>query len=120
MTDKYLCALWSKAVRAEKGMQCYNSACDQPAHSVHHVIKRRFMLLRYDVVNGVPLCKRCHDIADSDRAFAFGMLSEGDREYLCIVKPYDYKAYLLNNSQTEAEFMQSEAKTLREIIRRCR
>ena len=116
MTDKYLCTLWSKAVRAEKGEFCMNPLCGKLAHSTHHIIKRRYMTTRYDTRNGLPLCADCHRIADRNAEFAMRMISDDDREHLADMGMYTLKDWLLITQQTREEFMKFCADDLKEKI----
>ena len=115
MTDRYLCGLWSKAVRILKGDVCVN--CGAPAHSVHHILKRRYIVTRYDVKNGLPLCAVCHRIADRNSEFALSLLDAEDREYLKQMGMYTLKDWLMRTGQSRDEFLAGEADELKSIIR---
>ena len=117
MTDRYMQILWSKAVRAVWGEECANPECSNPAHSCHHVIKRRHTVTRYDAQNGLPLCIVCHPIADRNTAFAMQLLPEGSREYLSDLGMYTLKDWLKHTKQTRDEFMLLCADELKDIIR---
>lgn len=120
MTDRWLMDLWSRAVRAIKGDQCFNPECSRPAHSIHHIIKRRYRVLRCDVKNGIPLCVVCHPKADRNAAFVLDMISEGDRAYLADMGVHTLKDWLTKTCQTREEFLQGEADELKDIIRGAR
>jgi len=116
MNDRYLCKLWSDACRKINGDMCANPMCGKPAHSVHHVIKRRYLVTRYDPQNGLPLCANCHRIADRNSEFAMRMLPDGSREYLADMGMYTLKDWLAIVQQSRAEFDKQCAQELREII----
>ncbi len=51
--------LWRIAVFTKWGHLC--TICDNPATDPHHYIERsKNGLLRYEVDNGVPICRTCH------------------------------------------------------------
>ena len=115
MTDRWLMKLWSEAVRVQKGDACYNLECRKPAHSVHHIVKRRYRTLRYDAKNGVPLCAACHPIADRNTAFVLAMISDEDAEYLESMGRHTFKEWLVVSGQSQREFLTGEANELKEI-----
>jgi len=53
----------------------------QPATSPHHIIPRRYTILRWDLDNGIGLCFKCHRIAHDNPA-------KFDRWLLTNVKVY--------------------------------
>ena len=117
MTDRYLMTLWSKAVRAQKGIMCRNPECMNPAHGTHHIIKRRYRVLRYDARNGLPLCLVCHPIADRNSAWALSLITEEDREYLEEMGMWNLQDWLATSKQTRDEFLKQEADELKAIIK---
>ena len=51
--------LWKAACLKKWGSFC--EVCGEPADTFHHFIpKSRNGLLKYDVMNGIPICRRCH------------------------------------------------------------
>jgi len=117
LSDRYLMTLWSKAVRSLKGEMCSNPLCGKPAQGTHHIIKRRYRVLRYNVVNGLPLCADCHPIADRNTEFAMAMLDAESREYLAKLGMHTFKDWLMITEQSRDEFMKSEADELKRIIK---
>lgn len=56
---KELEVLWKEACLYTWGDIC--EVCRKPANAFHHFIPRsKSLFLRYDVLNGVPLCRSCH------------------------------------------------------------
>lgn len=53
-------AFWSQAVLARDGHRC--QLCGAPADDAHHIIHRARMSVRYDLGNGISLCRRCHSM----------------------------------------------------------
>ncbi len=117
MTDRHLCKLWSNAVRIQKGVLCSNPMCGKLASGTHHIVKRRYMVTRYDVKNGLPLCPTCHPIADRNSEFAMRMISAEDRDYLADMGMHTLKDWLLITRQSRDEFMQGCADELKAIIK---
>ena len=119
MTDRYLDGLWSKAVRAIKGECCANPMCGKQASGVHHIIKRRYKVTRWDVKNGIPLCPTCHPIADRNTGFALSLITGEDADYLNVQGMHTLKDWLAISQQTREEFMKGCAVELKELINRC-
>jgi len=117
MTDKYMLNLWSKAVRVEKGDYCY--ACGQPAHSVHHVIRVRHKLTRYDPKNGLPLCAECHKKAQRSIGWDVDLIPD-DKLYLRERANINIKDWLVRLGMTMKEFEKFAADELKAIIARGR
>jgi len=117
VTDRYLTTLWSKAVRTLKGEYCRNPECSELAQGTHHIIKRRYRVLRYDVKNGIPLCMRCHPIADRSAPWALTLIPREDADYLTQMSVYTLPEWLSINHQTRDEFLEQEADELKRIIR---
>lgn len=115
-SDSYLNQLWTKAVAAEKGTMCCNPECANPAGATHHIIKRRYKVLKYDAKNGLPLCAVCHPVADRNSAWALSLVSEEDREYLAEMGKWTLDDWLQHTGQTRDEFLTGEANELKRII----
>lgn len=63
-------AAWAKAVRAEYGDRCFHYFCLSPATDTHHIIgKKAHPRLRYDVENGLPMCRAHHNEAHARPAW---------------------------------------------------
>ena len=61
--------LWSKAVvDRDKGV-CQK--CGEPGDNPHHVILRRYMAVRHDLLNGVTLCVDHHVPYAHNQSLAF-------------------------------------------------
>ena len=55
-------ALWSHAILARDGYKCQVPGCHHEATDAHHVVHRARMSVRYDLGNGISLCRRCHSM----------------------------------------------------------
>ncbi len=67
-------ALWSLAVKADWNRRCAICGANGELHS-HHLIPRHHEITRYDLHNGISLCRRCHlfcpDMAPHQNAMGF-------------------------------------------------
>jgi len=60
LSDTSLFVLWRKACFRRRGYRC--AICGGTfGLEVHHIVKRRVKLLRWDPRNGLPVCRSCHD-----------------------------------------------------------
>lgn len=50
--------LWSRAIRDDWGNKC--AVCNGTPCEAHHLIPRQHQGTRYNLMNGVALCSRCH------------------------------------------------------------
>lgn len=55
--DKDCDQLWSKVI-LERDPKCLR--CNLPSTDAHHIFKRRKRILRWNLQNGVGVCRRCH------------------------------------------------------------
>lgn len=115
----YLDSLWSKAVKANWNNCC--ALCFKPdGLDAHHVIPRRASwALRWDIKNGVALCRECHSMAhlinirDKIERLTDKYYLE-DMQMIYKVK----HEYLWKNKLSEEEFREQKAAELKEIARR--
>jgi hypothetical protein len=117
LTDRYLIDLWSQAVRAQKGTYCFNPECGNQASGVHHIVKRRHAVTRYDPINGVPLCSVCHPKADRSQQWALSLIPEYEREHLANMSVLLLQDYLQYELLTRKEWHTRTAAMLRDIIK---
>jgi len=55
--------LWSRKVKERDGHQCRYNGCCNPGVDSHHIFSRRHQATRWDLDNGITLCRECHDFA---------------------------------------------------------
>ena len=75
--------LWSAAVKKRAGYKC--ERCGKTKYlQAHHIIPRTNYALRYDLENGVALCRACHLYWAHKDVIAFTMWirDKRDLEYL--------------------------------------
>lgn len=115
MNETYLGSLWSKAVLTQKGSCCY--ICGRPAGGVHHIIRRSHRVLRFDPVNGLPLCAFCHRKTHKIPGWEREFLSQKDRDHLDALATVNLKDYLKDNRLSRQEWHKQTAQKLRDIIK---
>ena len=115
-SDSYLQGLWRKAVKAHWGERCVK--CKAEPVQCHHIIKRRYAVLRNDWKNGIPLCAKCHNwietLPGSD--WLYWTLGEDHRMYLATRERVNIKDHLVQHGITRKEFDQRTAERLKEKI----
>lgn len=70
--------LWAALIK-RRDPRCV--VCGRTATDAHHVLLRRYWCYRYDLDNGVGLCRVCHDRAHHNRTWLHQQL-ECNRPYL--------------------------------------
>ena len=75
-------------------------------------------VLRFDVTNGMPLCKECHEKAHKITGWDRDLLSEEDKAYLDERAMINVKDWIVILGMSMLEFEKFEADTLKDIIRR--
>ena len=111
-------ALWRDACWLKWGHRC--AICGGKAEQMHHfILRRKSLALRYDIANGVPVCKSCH----------YKIHFSGDpiflKEYVekLIVKRgafwYNYIINMLGHHETNTiQFLNDTIKRLRNFIKK--
>ena len=57
--------LWEQAILLRDDHKCQNKDCKEHAIDAHHIIHKWRMSVRYDLGNGISLCRRCHSMDGS-------------------------------------------------------
>jgi hypothetical protein len=116
LSNEYLFSLWSRVVRLLNNDRCTlcNSNFKVDAH--HFVHRNSCWALRWDVKNGIALCRECHRLADT-LEFKERIKSKLDYEYLKNMEiKYRFKAdFLTDIGMSEAEYRKVKAKELNEL-----
>lgn len=87
----------------------------KPAECGHHYYSRRNHLLRWDVLNIIPLTYEEHTNFHSGKIEII-IKDEEIQKYLSGMAKKDYRQYLLENNLTEQEFIKKCNKKLKEKI----
>ena len=109
---------WHKAVFVQKGDICMWPTCNRRATDAHHYVHKRYGLLKYDVQNGIPLCRKHHD--EADREYGREVLRECvNMSYLVDIQQTwrTVKDYLTKNNLTREEFLRDELMRLKEVVK---
>lgn len=90
--------------QASQGMRC--RICGQPAVCFHHIVRRDDPMCRYDPVNLMAVCKKCHDEIHNGHIKEKKYLSDEEIEFLNDLKRMSYKDFLIFIAkQTEDEYL---------------
>lgn len=113
LSDTTLFILWRTAVKTKWGNKCAICGGYGPSET-HHIIKRRYKLLRFDWQNGLPVhAGECHERANLE---APRLIPEWQYKYLCKRQRIIFKQYLLSEGITENEWRQRVKEELKEVI----
>jgi len=85
---------WSRAVRERDNFQCQWPGCGNSGRLEVHHIKTwgSYPGLRYDISNGITLCKKCHnDIKGKERDFEQFFIKVLEWQMLDKIKKYGGK-----------------------------
>lgn len=123
MTDRYMLMLVRKTL-----LKMYRNTCNICGRyyednylECHHFVKRRRALLRYDWRNNFLVCLNCHKFAHTKagehRLIGFiNRLNHNRFSYLCEREKINMKDFLIKEGLTRNEFLQIQAKELKDII----
>lgn len=106
---------WSKAVRYIYHGRC--AICMNPAVDAHHVVHRgRNWALRWDVKNGIALCRECHALAET-LYYVNMILKIVDAQYLVETeRKYRFKSDILTDlNMSEEEYKKNKSMELKKI-----
>lgn len=117
LSDSNLLTLHRKAVRKIFGYRCFFCNRNEGVREVHHIVKRKNLLLRYDWRNGILLCKyQCHPFAETP---------EGKHEIDLYITPHrdhlqersgSSKDWFVKYGITKQEYCESMKKELESIL----
>lgn len=115
LSDSALMALWRKAVLSHYGNRCIICGGGGTLEA-HHVIKRRYKLLRYDWRNGVPVHHGdCHATADRMGVYA---APSAHQDFLLAMARATFKQYMSEVGLSDAEWRgRAKAELLAELAR---
>jgi hypothetical protein len=120
MTDRTMQRYWRAAVLVQNHFTC--AVCHKYQHpnnlEAHHLVKRRYRLLRHDVRNGVLVCCGvCHQYADTATGTAEILTTSPYRVYLtdAVRKWRTYKDFLISIGKSEAEHTAIQLAELKKI-----
>jgi hypothetical protein len=89
----------------------------EDAIAMHHIIGRANPMLRYDLINLLPVCFDCHGMIHDEGLDAFRFISKEQVQYLKQVQNESYKDFLIFEVQmTEDEYLKQCRKTLKSLL----
>lgn len=94
--------------------KCY--LCGRAASSIHHIVPRANLLLRYDLNNLVSICDDCHRLIHDKGFDLANYISPTRWLYLEQMKNIQLQDYLLAHNLTREEFFKLKEKELKEAI----
>ena len=119
-TDNYILKLLRQAVLILHDGKCFLCGNDiKQQLDIHHVVKRRNRILRYDYWNSVPVCRsKCHARMDSLEGLEeFKKRHPTKYDYIKYYQNMTLKQYLFEHKMTKKEFYAEKVKALKEIIK---
>lgn len=122
MTPRYLQMLWRAAVLEHHKRRC--AVCglikSEDQLECHHLVKRRYRVLRNDYRNGVPACVgECHNYADTSVGTAQILVKHEFADYL-IGRMKQFKTikdYRMWRGISQKEHEKEEADELKRVAR---
>ena len=72
--------LWRDIIRLSYMGKCMQPDCGKPGTDAHHLIGRDFKRFRHSVLNGVLLCRGCHNAAHDFELDFMEQLKECDHD----------------------------------------
>ena len=127
LTDSNLNKLWRSAVLVKFGSRCFfcGRHINQTDLEVHHYIKRKNILTRYDWRNGFPVCKyptewkmSCHQFAETPNGrnrIVHHLLIYNFETYLQD-RVMPFKQYLVEHGMTRNDFLKTMYDELKGIL----
>lgn len=111
----YLDALWRKTIKILGHGKCFK--CGQPGSEAHHIVRRSKMLLRWYWKNGVYLCHKCHQWADTSMGKAWIVSHVPYIVDIYKLENMTLKDWLTKYRVTKAEFRDAIVQDLKKIIK---
>ena len=113
LSDATLLTLWRARVQERWGHRCAFCGDQKAPLEAHHIVPRKHRLLRFDVRNGLLLCKKCHRDAPTLKGQVQLMMrlaerEEGDYEYLVEWEGVRYADELAQQGKDDVQWRQQE------------
>jgi len=113
--------LWSLAIKSKTGnmcARCLSLGKLSTAHDAHHIVhKTQGLALRYELSNGVGLCRTCHKLDDTGHLKPWCIEYIGQDKYdgLYLLRQGDLKQELVEMGITKDEYLSKVIARLKEI-----
>lgn len=95
-------------------MACLSAWRVKPADHIHHIIHRGNPMLRFEILNLIPLCAECHQKIHDGKLTE--PISEQHREWLVRQSNKSFKGILIARGITKAEYYQEQYEKLKQLI----
>jgi len=95
-------------------MACLSAWRVKPADHIHHIIHRGNPMLRFEILNLIPLCAECHQKIHEGKLTE--PISEQHREWLVRQSNKSFKGILIARGITKAEYYQEQYEKLKQLI----
>ncbi len=117
LSNGYLDDLRRKAVKKRDGHKCVLCPSGSMLEDHHIIHRRQNWALRWDIENGITLCKMCHDLVDTLQ-FKNLIAMHVNMDYLADMEmKYPQKAdYLIDKKMSEKEARAYFAEKLKAVI----
>lgn len=86
----------------------------RPADHVHHIIHRGNPMLRFEILNLIPLCAECHEKIHAGKLTE--PISEQHRDWLIKQNNKSFKGVLIARGITKAEYYQEQYDKMKSLI----
>jgi len=85
-----------------------------PATEIHHIIHRGNKMLRFELLNLIPLCSYHHQMIHAGKLTE--PISEQQREWLVRMSNKDFKGMLIAKGMTKEEYYLEQYKKMKEQV----
>lgn len=86
----------------------------RPADHIHHIIRRNCLMLRFELLNLIPLCAECHQKIHDGKLTE--PISEQHREWLIRQSNKSFKGVLIARGITKAEFYEEQYQKMKKVV----
>lgn len=86
----------------------------RPADHIHHIIHRGNPMLRFEVLNLIPLCAECHQKIHDGKLTE--PISEQQRDWLIQQNNKSFKGVLIARGLTKEEFYREQYNKIKSLI----
>lgn len=95
-------------------MACLSVWRVRPADHIHHIVHRGNPMLRFEVLNLIPLCWECHEKIHAGKLSE--PISEQHRDWLTRQENKSFKGVLIARGITKAEYYAEQYDKMKSLI----
>lgn len=85
-----------------------------PAEDMHHIMPRMHKVLRFEPLNLLPVCRKCHQLLTDHKIDE--PISTKHREWLQRMSQKDIKGYCIAHGMTVAEYYEKQYRKLKDLV----